>query len=254
MNCKVQRWESFSPHGYDVKKLAIAIGLTVMGSIANASILWDYGWTMGTETGGWSNSTAFQNFAEKVSFASDVSVTRFMTYTNFDPTSFGTMFVKLLSDIAGVPDAVASWTNVSGDINEVNLDLSTPFTLTAGSATQHSAQQPLVQMRDMVARLQLTDGPGEVTAGQGTYDLKLDSVYLAGPVQFQTGKGYKMVTSAVTVDLKRRRAFGMGGVTGQTSAGSFSADRIASDLSERTITLDGRARLRMTQGHLNPKR
>ena len=133
MNCKVQRWESFSPHGYDVKKLAIAIGLTVMGSIANASILWDYGWTMGTETGGWSNSTAFQNFAEKVSFASDVSVTRFMTYTNFDPTSFGTMFVKLLSDIAGVPDAVASWTNVSGDINEVNLDLSTPFTLTAGT-------------------------------------------------------------------------------------------------------------------------
>ena len=133
-------------------------------------------------------------------------------------------------------------------------DRGRPFTLTAGSATQHSAQQPLVQMRDMVARLQLTDGPGEVTAGQGTYDLKLDSVYLAGPVQFQTGKGYKMVTSAVTVDLKRRRAFGMGGVTGQTSAGSFSADRIASDLSERTITLDGRARLRMTQGHLNPKR
>ena len=43
------------------------------------------------------------------------------------------MFVKLLSDIAGVPDAVASWTNVSGDINEVNLDLSTPFTLTAGT-------------------------------------------------------------------------------------------------------------------------
>lgn len=137
---------------------------------------------------------------------------------------------------------------VSGAMYRGDDDRGRPFTLTAGSAVQHSASEPLVTLRDLVARLQLTDGPGEVTAGAGTYDLHLDRVFLDGPVQFQTGNGYKMITSAVTVDLKSRRATGAGGVSGQTPTGSFSADRITTDLSERTIALEGRARLHMTQG------
>ena len=127
-------------------------------------------------------------------------------------------------------------------------DKGRPFTLTAGSAIQHSVREPLVQMRDLVARLQLTDGPGEVAAQTGTYDINLDRVFLAGPVRFQTGNGYEMVTSTVTVDLKARRAFGSGGVWGQTPTGSFSAERVSADLSERTVALEGRAHLRMTQG------
>ena len=130
-------------------------------------------------------------------------------------------------------------------------DRGRPFTLTAGSAVQHSASAPLVHMRDLVARLQLSDGPGEVASGIGSYDINSDKVFLTGPVQFQTSSGYRMVTSSVTVDLKHRLASGTGGVSGQTPTGSFSADRITADLSARTLALDGRAHLRMTQGKIS---
>lgn len=127
-------------------------------------------------------------------------------------------------------------------------DRGRPFTLTAGSAVQHSASDPIVHMRNLVARLQLTDGPGVVAAGSGTYDFNSDKVFLTGPVQFQTAGGYEMSTSAVTVDLKRRLATGTGGVSGQTPTGTFSAEQITANLSERTVALSGRAHLRMTQG------
>ncbi len=76
-----------------------------------------------------------------VSFASDVTVTRFVYYTGFDPSAFGTMHVKLLSNNAGMPDtvldsqdvSVASWSNVAAGINEVNLDLLTPLVLSANT-------------------------------------------------------------------------------------------------------------------------
>ena len=39
-----------------------------------------------------------------------------------------------------------------------------------------------------------------------------------------------------------------GEVTGRVPTGTFRADRLKADLTERTVTLEGRARLRMTQG------
>ena len=41
-----------------------------------------------------------------------------------------------------------------------------------------------------------------------------------------------------------------GRVDGRIPAGTFSADRIVTDLDARTVTLDGNARLRMTPGKM----
>jgi len=41
-----------------------------------------------------------------------------------------------------------------------------------------------------------------------------------------------------------------GRVSGEVPAGTFSADRIVSDLDARTVTLDGNAKLRMTPGRM----
>jgi hypothetical protein len=124
-----------------MKKIYLTLGLATLGSVANAAILWDYGWTTGSPVGSWVNQTAGQNFAEMVSFSNNVTVTRFVYYTDFDPSTFGTMHIKLLSDLGGTPDtyinqqdvAVTSWSNVASGINEVILDLTTSLSLNAGT-------------------------------------------------------------------------------------------------------------------------
>lgn len=125
-----------------------------------------------------------------------------------------------------------------------------PFTVTAGSAAQVSLRDPLVRMQDLAARIRLTDGPAELTAKGGTYDYDAEQVAVTGPVQFSAADGYRMTTSNVAIDLKARRVIGSGGVTGAIPAGTFSADRIIANLGERTVTLDGNARLRMEPGKL----
>ena len=122
------------------------------------------------------------------------------------------------------------------------------FTVTAGQAVQHSARVPIVSMRDFVAELQLNEGKARVLAPTGDYHIDQDRMVAAGPVNFQAKDGSRMVTSGVAIDLKNRRAFGEGGVSGSVPTGTFSADRISADLASRSVSLDGHARLHMTQG------
>ncbi len=126
------------------------------------------------------------------------------------------------------------------------------FSVTAGSAVQQTAQVPVVEMRDLVAQMQLTDGPARIAAPSGAYHINSEKVEARGPVQVHTAGGYTMRTSDVSIDLKRRLALGEGGVSGQMPTGNFSADRISADLGERVLTLSGHARLHMVQGKLKP--
>ena len=125
-----------------------------------------------------------------------------------------------------------------------------PFSLTAGSAVQRSASVPLVEMSDLVARILLSDGPAELSASSGNYNIADERVTVAGPLNFRAADGYRMSASNVTIDLKTRHVVGSGGVAGAIPAGTFSAERIVADLSGRTVALDGRARLRMEPGKL----
>ncbi|MEN9717840.1 MAG: hypothetical protein RIQ99_718 [Pseudomonadota bacterium] len=129
-------------------------------------------------------------------------------------------------------------------------DSGRPFTVTAGSAAQVSLRDPLVRMENLAARIRLADGPAELTARGGTYDYGAEQVNVTGPVNFTAADGYRMTTSNVAIDLKTRRVIGSGGVSGAIPAGTFDADRIIADLGERTVTLDGNARLRMEPGKL----
>ncbi len=125
-----------------------------------------------------------------------------------------------------------------------------PFSVKAGSAVQHSAAEPIVQMAQLVATLQLDDGPARLTAPTGDYDMHNDMMHANGPVDFSGTKGYHMVTSGVDVDLKGKRATGTGGVQGTIPSGTFSAERISADLAAENVTLEGHARLRMVPGKL----
>lgn len=124
------------------------------------------------------------------------------------------------------------------------------FSVTAGSAVQTSSDDPLVKMNDLVARIDLNDGPAVIRAPTGTYNYRSEEISVDGPVRFEASDGYRMVTRNVDIDLNSRRAVGSGGVEGAVPTGTFRANSITADLSERVITLQGNARLRMTPGKL----
>lgn len=125
-----------------------------------------------------------------------------------------------------------------------------PFTVTAGSAVQASSHEPVIAMEDLAARIRLADGPAELTAAAGSYDYDHELVDVTGPVRFTAADGYRMTTSHVSIDLNKRLVFGTGGVEGAVPAGTFSAERLVADLGERTVALEGKARLHMIPGQL----
>ena len=124
------------------------------------------------------------------------------------------------------------------------------FSITAGSAVQHSKTHPLIQLDQLTARIMLDDGPALLTAGKGDYDFGKEIVDIVGPINFQTSDGYRMTATNVDIDLGRKLLKSRGPVEGRIPAGTFSADRIRADLSERTVMLDGNARLRMVPGRM----
>jgi lipopolysaccharide export system protein LptC len=125
-----------------------------------------------------------------------------------------------------------------------------PFSLSAGAAVQHSVAQPVVRMRDLVARMLLDDGPAQITAELGSYNYDTQKVAVDSEVNFVAADGYRMTTRGVAIDLDKKKVVGSGGVSGAVPAGTFSADSISADLDARTVALQGHARLRMVPGKM----
>ena len=124
------------------------------------------------------------------------------------------------------------------------------FSLTAGEAVQRSAEVPVVELADLTARMQLSEGPAVLLAPAGRYNIDDQRVAVDGVVRFATSDGYRMTVRNVAIDLPGRRVVGAGGVEGAIPAGTFSANSIRADLDGRVLTLAGNARLRMVPGRL----
>jgi lipopolysaccharide export system protein LptC len=125
-----------------------------------------------------------------------------------------------------------------------------PFSLTAGEAVQHTAMQPVVELRDLVGSILLDEGPARLTAPTGSYNYETQQVSVPNQVTFVAADGYEMRTSGVSIDLDKKAMVGSGGVAGAVPAGTFSADSIHADLDQRTVSLQGNARLRMVPGKM----
>lgn len=125
-----------------------------------------------------------------------------------------------------------------------------PFTLSAGEAVQRRASVPIVQLSDLTARMQLSEGPAVLSAPGGSYNIDKRLVDVDGTVTFAAADGYRVAARGVSIDLPGRRLVGSGGVEGAIPAGTFSANSIDADLDTRTLALVGNARLRMVPGKL----
>lgn len=122
------------------------------------------------------------------------------------------------------------------------------FEISAQSALQRKSDVPVVDINQMSARLALAQGPLTIAAGHGRYNLDAQTVAITGPVEVAGPDGYRLHTSDVTVDLKQRRVASAGRVTGEMRLGRFEAGSLSADLGERTVRLDGGARLKIVQG------
>jgi lipopolysaccharide export system protein LptC len=127
-------------------------------------------------------------------------------------------------------------------------DKGRPFLIVAQSAIQRSSEQPIVDIRGMMARLGLAVGPVTMIANLAHYNIDQQMVHVVGPIRVRGPEGDRLQTSNVTVDLKQRQVTGSGGVQGQMKLGRFTAGRLQADLGNRTVVLDHGARLKIVQG------
>lgn len=129
-------------------------------------------------------------------------------------------------------------------------DIGRPFSITAGEAVQRSSAEGKVRMQDLMAQLLLDDGPAQLSAPGGVYDINEKVVAVDGSILVRTADGYALTASGVSFDLESRMMNGEGGVEGAVPAGTFSANSMSADIDARTITLNGNARLTMVPGEL----
>ena len=123
-----------------------------------------------------------------------------------------------------------------------------PFALSANSAVQARSSDPVVKLDTLAARIALQGGPATLTAPTGAYNTQNETVALTGPVAFRSTDGYAIDTRDVDLDMKTRMLASRNPVTGQMPLGHFSADSMHADLDNRTVVLEGRARLHIDQG------
>lgn len=128
-----------------------------------------------------------------------------------------------------------------------------PFSLRAGSAVQKSSREPVVQLRDLEARLQIDGNASVVAAREGLYNMDREQMSVIGPIQFQSADGYRLTTRDVEINLKSRRLESKSRVDGRMPVGTFGADHLNADLKARTVTLNGKARLHIDQNGLRAR-
>lgn len=125
--------------------------------------------------------------------------------------------------------------------------LGRPFTISAGTAVQASAEQPVVDIRSMAAQIQLDSGLARISADNARYDMEAEKVNVAGPVLVTAADGYRLETRDVTVDLPQRSIRSRGRVDGSMPLGRFNAGTLEADLDSRRVVLDGGVRMRIVQ-------
>lgn len=122
------------------------------------------------------------------------------------------------------------------------------FTLSARRAVQPSSDVPVVDIEGIFAEISLIQGPLRLAAMAGSYNLDDQQILIRGPVQVAGPDGFSLATRDVTVDFRDRKLASAGPVSGRIGLGPFTAGRLRADLGERSVTLDGGARLKIEQG------
>lgn len=121
-----------------------------------------------------------------------------------------------------------------------------PFELRAARARQRTSASPDVELTSVAARMTLKDGPAEVRADAGVYNLESKELRADGRVAFDAPNGYKVEARDAVAQVDDQQVAGHNGIQGSGPLGRFSAQQFALDLPAEKLVLTGRARLHIT--------
>lgn len=121
-----------------------------------------------------------------------------------------------------------------------------PFELRAVRARQRTSASPDVELTTIAARMTLSEGPAEVRADAGVYNLENKELRTLGNVAFDAPNGYKVVAQDAVAQVDEQRVAGNNGIQGSGPLGRFSAQQFTLDLPAEKLVLTGRARLHIT--------
>ena len=118
-----------------------------------------------------------------------------------------------------------------------------PFSISAASAVQQTSSDPVVKLSDLAAHIALQQGPADIVANSGRYDMTNDRVFIDGPVRVTGPNHGLLLTRDVAIDIGDRSVQSTTPVDGSTNLGTFRADRLHADLNSQVVRLDGGVRL-----------
>ncbi len=121
-----------------------------------------------------------------------------------------------------------------------------PFVISAAHATQKDNKNPLVELVDLDATINVTEGQAQVRADRGIFDIKREQLRIAGKISVERADGYIFNTRDALLDLPSRVATGKNGVTGQTPVGSFYAKSFRVNVETGLVTFEGGVKMRIT--------
>lgn len=122
-----------------------------------------------------------------------------------------------------------------------------PFTLRGGSAVQKSSSEPVIRLTDLSGQILMANGPAQLVAGQGSYNLETEKVRVEGPLSYTGGDGFSLTANNVEFAMKTRQIESFGPVNGAMKVGAFSAGKLRADVDARIVRLEGGAHLRINQ-------
>lgn len=131
-------------------------------------------------------------------------------------------------------------------------DKGQPFSLMAASAVQVSSRDPVVHLQRLFAKIAQRDGPTQIIANQGRYNMNTQKVAIDGPVVLTAANNFRVATRNVLVDLSAKTAVSQAPVDGTMNLGTFAGNRLVANLADHTVVLDGGARLHIARSHAKP--
>ncbi len=126
-----------------------------------------------------------------------------------------------------------------------------PFTIHAAGAVQRSSAVPVIELMALTADVRLPDGPAQVTAPGGRYEIDHDLLVVAGPVRMRGANGYSLNGDEVRVSLLDRTVATDRPVSGTIPMGTFRANSLRGDIDGKRIVLGGGSHLHIVP-HSHP--
>ncbi len=120
------------------------------------------------------------------------------------------------------------------------------FTVEASEGVQLNPNEPVVQLNDIAAEMELDAGRvANAYSDIGTYSLNNNQLTMAGDVHMHTTDGYAFKANEAIFDLNNKYVQSTKAVNGNGPLGAFSANGFYVDVDRKLVIFNGKVTLRI---------